>query len=59
MTHEQPLTGKAGVVADKGTISSNLLREINNTAVESHTSNSQNNFNPRLSNKFRGCGFSP
>lgn len=35
--------GEAGAAADKGTILSNLLREMNSTAVKSHTSNSQIN----------------
>lgn len=43
MAHEQQLMEEAGAAADKGTILSTLLREINSTAVEPHTSNSQIN----------------
>lgn len=43
MTHRQQPTEEAGAAADKGTILLSLLREINSTVVESHTSNSQIN----------------
>lgn len=43
MTHEQKLMWEAGVAADKRTIISNLLREMNSAAVKSHISNSQIN----------------